>query len=292
MPMSSTVNGSSTAYDPEASVLDTGLVIGHIIGATVLAGFGILGLILTWKRLGALPTGVSFGSQHVPERNLSLMKRFSIAIMISTGVGWWVEALGACIDSRIVSTNHCLLFQFGHESLYTMYFAVGPVMWLEAAGRLPGDSWRVMLGWSSVLVTAFWESHASLKNNGADSAIHSFLGVISLTCAVATAYSVTHPDNLISYMAVFGSLVLYAMWLFTSAMTFAFGMLPLHMVAPVFCLEASGLALLLMLIHAMMKVPVAQEYDLATKNEGFAPLCNIKDDNDDACTVEEADDSV
>ena len=294
--------------DETSYPIDQGLVIGHSIGGTVLASFGVFGLILTWKRLAALSSTtttagvISFDSpqQHVLAPNndddddaKSLKVTIAKTIMVTTGIGWWVEALGACIDNRI-ETDHCLLFQFGHEILYTMYFVVGPVLWLEASGRLPLDSWRVMLGVSSVLVAFFWMSHANLKD-GADAMIHSYLGLISMTCAIAIAYSVTHPENLFSYMAVFGCLILNGMWLFTSAMTFAFGMLPLHMVVPVFCLEASGLTLLLMVIHAMIGIPQApaalQQHELATtKMDGFAPLCSTitnNNCNDDDGTEEE-----
>ena len=162
-----------------------------------------------------------------------------------------------------------------------MYFMVGPVMWLESHRRLPADSWRVMLGLSSVLVTFFWESHASLKL-GADATIHSYMGVITFACAVTTVYSVTHPENLFSYMTMFACLMLNGMWLFTSAMTFSIGMLPLHMVGPVFCLEASGLALLLMIAHAM----IVKE-SVVAQRDGFEPLCSSRLD-----CVDEVDEST
>jgi len=69
-------------------------VAGHIIPGVCFIGFGLFFLILTTKRLFRAESNEAFCNAYIPERNLTMMRGFSLAVIICSLFGFFLEGMG------------------------------------------------------------------------------------------------------------------------------------------------------------------------------------------------------
>lgn len=92
--------------------------------------------------------------------------------MLGTAVGIILEIIGG-----IVVFDHHPFYYLTHQVLYSSFFLVGAIAWLESRGKLPLDSSRASAALIFGLASLLWCEHASMKENPVDRKIHTYLGI-------------------------------------------------------------------------------------------------------------------
>eukprot|EP00566_Odontella_aurita_P017592 CAMPEP_0113599504 /NCGR_PEP_ID=MMETSP0015_2-20120614/42181_1 /TAXON_ID=2838 /ORGANISM="Odontella" /LENGTH=273 /DNA_ID=CAMNT_0000507643 /DNA_START=169 /DNA_END=990 /DNA_ORIENTATION=+ /assembly_acc=CAM_ASM_000160 len=209
----------------------TGSFQGHAIPASFFFCFGVFFLVLTLRRARSLPPGASFAEAHIPEKNMPMVHKLSVILIVCTALGGVYEGIGGIINAGNFFN------QVGHETLYTMYFFVGVVMLLESGQRLPADSSRSALSLALFLEYVLWYDHAIMKNDGTDRHIHVIMALICLAGSVVTAGSVCKPSSVAAYVGGWGMMVLQSFWLITAGINAEFYAIHRHDIGVLLCLE-------------------------------------------------------
>ena len=122
-------------------------------------------LMLALKRSRSLAPGQSFCETFVPEKNIGLLRKLSVVILILTTVGILFEGLGGCVTDYGGKPEGfaCFFHQSSHMVLYLTFAAVAGILLLEASSYLPLDSGRAALSLTLVLNYVLWHEHSLMK---------------------------------------------------------------------------------------------------------------------------------
>lgn len=215
----------------EGGTGQSGTFQGHAIPASFFFCFGAFFLFLSLRRARSLPPGASFVETHVPEKNMSLVRKMSVILTVCTALGGVYEGIGG-----VIATGN-FFNQAAHQTLYTSYFFVGVVMMLESGRRLPADSSRCALALALFLEYVLWYDHAIMKSEGTDRRMHVIMALICLGGSVVIAASVCRPANVTAYIGGWGMLVLQSFWLITAGINAGFREIHRHDIGVLLCLE-------------------------------------------------------
>ena len=150
-------------------------------------------------------------------------------------MGLIVEATGG-----MRGTQHGLLHQLAHESMYISYLFVGAIFILEQ--RLYPYAHRYALSFTFLLCYFMWREHALMKDEMSDRRIHMIQAEINFALFLSWGYSSFNTKSIFSYVVSLGLIVLNGSWLLTAGLAGSYCNLTMHMVAPLFVLEALFIA--------------------------------------------------
>lgn len=156
-------------------------------------------------------------------------------ILICSLFGLIVEVTGG-----MRGTQHGLFHQLAHESMYISYLFVGAIFVLEQ--KLYPYAHRYALSFTFLLCYFMWREHALMKEDMSDRRIHMLQAEINFALCLSWAYSSYNTKSLFSYVVSLGLIILNGCWLMTAGLAGSYCNVTMHMVAPLFVLEALFIA--------------------------------------------------
>lgn len=257
----------------------SGTVIGHVIPGSFFVGFGLFFLILATRRLSKADSVGEFCETHVPEKDLGLMKRIGILVIVCTVIGILVEGIGGMFTWGRFFSN------MQHITLYTLFLFSGIVGLMEAVQWLPPDSFRAGVAFALFSEALIWHEHSLMKMNFVDQQIHALASISCLGSGVCMAFSIVRPNNLAAYIASFLFMLWHGLWLNAAAVNIAAEVHwnDEHMVS-YFILEGVFLGCITAVVGACI-------YRKHAKGDDYQPVQfkNIDDDEGDDVLEESAD---
>lgn len=190
----------------------------------------------------------------------SLLASHELSPQVCSLFGLIVEATGG-----MRGTGHGLFHQMAHESMYISYLFVGTIFLLER--RLFPFVHRMALSFTFLLCYCMWREHALMKDEMADRRIHMIQAEVNFALFLAWAYSWYNPKSLISYVFSLGLLVLNGTWLLTAGLAAYCVDLTMHLVAPVFVLEALFIATAIVLCTVCFLEPTSYDEKNGASNK-------------------------
>lgn len=193
----------------------SGTVVGHVVPGSFFAGFGAFFLILATRRLYRMGSVREFCETHLPERDLVLMKRIGILVIVCTLIGISIELTGGVI------VWHHLFANMQHLTLYTLFLFSGIVGFMESRQWLPQDSFRAGVAFALFAEGLIWHEHSLMKMNSVDQQIHALASMSCVGSAICMSVSIIRPNNLPAYMGAFLFMLWHGLWLCAAAVNIA-----------------------------------------------------------------------
>jgi len=216
----------------------THFISSHGIPAVFYIGFGVFFLLLTLKRCRQVEAMTKKNHHQMsysdvyPKENPLVLRRAGFVILICSLFGLIVEATGG-----MRGTQHGLFHQLAHESMYISYLFVGAIFVLEQ--KLYPYAHRYALSFTFLLCYFMWREHALMKEDMSDRRIHMLQAEVNFALFLSWGYS---SKSLFSYVVSLGLITLNGSWLLTAGLAGSYCNLTMHMVAPLFVLEALFIA--------------------------------------------------
>ena len=226
-------------------------LLGHGIPAAFYIGFGVFFLLLTLKRCRHVEAMANKNHQMsysdvYPKEDPIVLRRAGYGILICSLLGLIVEATGG-----MRGTQHGLLHQLAHESMYISYLFVGAIFILEQ--RLYPYAHRYALSFAFLLCYFMWREHALMKDEMGDRRIHMLQAEINFALFLSWAYSSYNTKSLLSYVVSLSLIILNGCWLITAGLAGSYCNVTMHMVAPLFVLEALFIASAIVMCTVFLK---------------------------------------
>ncbi|CAB9516606.1 expressed unknown protein [Seminavis robusta] len=180
---------------------------GHLAPATIFTAFGLYALFKTLQMTKRLPPGRTFTDVHLPLQDKGIIRSIGIWVMVLTVAGAIYHSLGEGIDTSIRL----------HMALYSCFFMVGLIAYLESKEFLSPDSGRTALALALCLAFFVWRAHGMSMASSLDQSVHVYLGHINLADGLAFGYSVMQTDSIIAHISSWALLVLQGFWLYLIA---------------------------------------------------------------------------
>ena len=137
----------------------------------------------------------------------AFLKLLGACIVAATMTGIVVESVGG-----LLAKNN-LLFQAAHEAIHLSFLLAGVGALLEAAGRAPTDSWRVLLSLAFLVEALVFYGH-QLEQRPPEAAMHLVMAASSLVgAASALASVVAVPTSVVVHAFTIGVVVWQGLWL-------------------------------------------------------------------------------
>ncbi|CAB9516774.1 expressed unknown protein [Seminavis robusta] len=218
---------------------------GHILPATVFSAFGLYALVKTLQMTKRLPPGRSFTEVHLPLQDKGIIRCIGIWVMLLTVAGGVYHSLGEGIDMSIRL----------HMILYSCFFMVGLVAYLESQERLAPDSGRTALALALCLCCFIWRAHGMSMPHGTDQSVHIYLGYINLADGIAFGYSVMRTDSIVAHISSWALMLLQGLWLYFIAFYLCCFELNPHMVEAHLVSMVVAMTILIALVIASADLP-------------------------------------
>lgn len=222
---------------------------GHVMPATLYVGFGVYALLKTLQLAKELPPGRTLTETYIPFRDLSVVRNVGVAIMVFTILGALYHAAGEGIDASIRL----------HMTLYSSFFMVGLVAFLESKKRLMPDSGRASLALCLLLNSFIWRSHGMMMAATVNQNVHIYLGYICLADALVFGYSVMQKDSIIAHIVGWALMILQGLWLYFIAFYLCCIEVSPHMVEANLCGLTILLTIIIVLVVAFADLPHVRE---------------------------------
>jgi hypothetical protein len=196
----------------------SGNVAGHVIPGSFFVGFGLFFLFLTAWRLFKAESNEEFCSNHIPERNMSLLKWVSAALVICSILGILGEGIGRwLILGDYAPGTNTFFNQLQHITLYFLFVVAGSLGFFESINWLPANSFRTGISLGFLAQALIWHEHSLMKMNLVDQRIHALIAFTSLASGVFMIVSIYKPSHLVPYVASLLFITWQGAWLFAAA---------------------------------------------------------------------------